>query len=1158
MNKKQFSEYIKHFDFKNLFINLGWDNYANEISIAVDGSEFSLKGSAQKRGFVIVVCPPEEHGDIPLSAVRKKIENYFRKYHHEHLIIYNNHSLTKQIWQFVIQENDKPRRVREIPYNINQDPEMLYQRLRGLFFTLEEEEKITLVDVTARVRENLAKNSEKVTKKFYTEFKKQHASFLGFIKGIDDLIKDEDNEDKQWYASIMMNRLMFCYFIQKRSYLDNDINYLQNKLKEVKQKAGENIFYSFYREFLLQLFRQGLGTPEKERHLNVNLGKIPYLNGGLFDIHELERKFDKIKIKDQAFEKVFNFFDQWNWHLDTRIEASGRDINPDVIGYIFEKYVNDRAAMGAYYTKEDITGYISKNTIIPSLFDKVRKGYPKAFEKSGYVWSFLKNSGDSYIYDAVKKGIPAEGGLFDDLPEDIKKGFNPELENKIVDDAKPLLFDLRTPWNQKAPSEIALPTEIYRELIERRKRYAEIKGKIEQGEITEINDFITYNLNIRQFIQDILENTDDPDLIRYFFKAIAGNIRDKEENEKIIRPISILDPTCGSGAFLFAAMNILEPLYESCIEKMEQFTAEAPRKYKFFHKVLADANSEEHPNLKYYIYKSIILKNLYGVDIMHEAVEIAKLRLFLKMVGAVDINLRKPNFGLEPLPDIDFNIKVGNTLVGCATEKELLSIIEKREGLFAKDKLSKFKDEFYNIARAFSIFQNSQLVTDKDSYTQKKAKTDLRKRLDALNDKLNGYLASTYGIKKYEDLGGNTRLFSSNNSLKQHTKEYEQWLESHQPFHWFAEFYEIINENGGFDVIIGNPPYVEYSKIRNKYAIKGYETESCGNLYAFIMEVSMKITNNFSRIGIIIPLSGYCTFRMEKLNKFFIKRCNRTYISFYSFRPSKLFDGANRTIGIGIYSKNDSIKEKKHFTTTYRKWTAQYRKFLFNTVFYRQFSRFNFQNQYPKIEKKCEDNILNKIFKKNRCIDFYTTKINKQNCIFYKNVGGLYWKIITDFKPKFYENGKLGINTRETHIYIDRKEFMYVILALLNSNLFWFWYITTSDCWALNPSDIRKLPIEVEKINSIDKENIKKLTLRLMNDLNNNSVWAQRIHKGKNKTKFQQFEPRKSKNIIDTIDQYFAKYYGFTEEELDYIINYDIKYRMGKELLNNENEKGNE
>lgn len=144
----------------------------------------------------------------------------------------------------------------------------------------------------------------------------------------------------------------------------------------------------------------------------------------------------KFKIKDQAFEKVFNFFDQWNWHLDARIEATGKDINPDVLGYIFEKYINDRAAMGAYYTKEDITDYISKNTIIPSIFDKAKKRYPEAFKKNSNIWLFLKNSGDAYIYDAVKKGISTEGGLFDDLPEDVKKGFNPDLEKKIVDEKR--------------------------------------------------------------------------------------------------------------------------------------------------------------------------------------------------------------------------------------------------------------------------------------------------------------------------------------------------------------------------------------------------------------------------------------------------------------------------------------------------------------------------------------------------------------------------------------------------------------------------------------------------------------------------------------------------------------------------------------------------
>ncbi|PJF33202.1 MAG: hypothetical protein CUN57_02780, partial [Phototrophicales bacterium] len=129
---------------------------------------------------------------------------------------------------------------------------------------------------------------------------------------------------------------------------------------------------------------------------------------------------------------------------------------------------------------------------------------------------------------------------------------------------------------------------------------------------THINDFITYNLNIRQFTQDYIERTEDPVFIRLFYKALTK--------------VTILDPTCGSGAFLFAAMNILEPLYETCIKRMEEFVDEQPGKHKFFEETLEYVNNEDHPNLQYFIYKSIILNNLYGVDIMKEAVEIAKLR----------------------------------------------------------------------------------------------------------------------------------------------------------------------------------------------------------------------------------------------------------------------------------------------------------------------------------------------------------------------------------------------------------------------------------------------------------------------------------------------------------------------------------------------------
>jgi len=250
--------------------------------------------------------------------------------------------------------------------------------------------------------------------------------------------------------------------------------------------------------------------------------RISYLNGGLFDIHEIEHKYKEIDIADEAFEKIFDFFDAYQWTLDTRANSSGDEINPDVIGYIFEKYINNRAENGAYYTKEDITEYIGKNCIIPNLFDAVERAWPHQFKKEGDIWRLVKSSGDAYIYDAVKKGVNEK------LPQEIEKGINNVEE--------------RTDWNKSAPDNFALPTEIWREVVERRKRYAEIKEKIKEGHIHHINDFITYNLNIRQLAQDVIEQSDDPDFIRAWWEAL--------------NKITILDPTCGSGAFLFAALNI--------------------------------------------------------------------------------------------------------------------------------------------------------------------------------------------------------------------------------------------------------------------------------------------------------------------------------------------------------------------------------------------------------------------------------------------------------------------------------------------------------------------------------------------------------------------------------------------------------------------------
>ena len=1072
LTKKEFSDYIKQFNFRELFNDMGWNNDKTKQPIVVDNETYTLQAVGEKSGFKIMLCNPQPNGLLPDYNTRKKIETKVTKLFQEHLIIFFDTKNTEQIWQLVVRQSGKPTKVTETRWHINQDPELLYQRAAGIFFELDEEDKITIVDVKKRIGENFQQNNEKVTKQFYDKFKKEHGSFLQFIKGI----SDKANQD--WYASLMLNRLMFCYFIQKKGFLDNNKNYLRDKLRACKEKKGKVKFYSFYRDFLLVLFHKGLNEPTQNQDVKIEIGKIPYLNGGLFDEHELEKTHTEIDINDKAFEQLFDFFDQYEWHLDTSVTATGKDINPDVIGYIFEKYINDRADMGAYYTKEDITDYISKNCILPYLFDETKRNYPKGFNADGELWQMVKTSGDEYIYDAVKKGVDLA------LPDEIKQG--------IKEVSK------RTDWNKPATINYALPTEIWREVVDRRNRYTEVKTKIDKGEINTINDFITYNLNIRQFAQDTVENTNDPELLKHFYKALNS--------------VTIIDPTCGSGAFLFAAMNILEPLYESCIQRMENFVAEAKKgKYDFFEKTLAQVKSPEHPNLQYFIYKSIILRNLYGVDIMKEAVEIAKLRLFLKLVATVEADYRKPNLGLEPLPDIDFNIRAGNTLVGFATEAELQKgLTYTLDGAIAKPLI---EEKCEIVANAFKRYKEIQLTYGDDFKEFKKAKAELNKRLKELNHELNQLLhMQASGLK------------------------YDTWLKTHQPFHWFAEYYEIIEGNGGFDIVIGNPPYVEYSKVRDTYKIKEYATEKCSNLYGYVIERSYKILNAKGLIGMIIPISAFSNSSMESLQKYF-KKFPVTYISNFHQRPAALFEGVLQRLSIFICYKESQLKEI-HSTIVFR-WKVDTRNILFPSLFYTKCDQSK-QDNSLKIGHNIESGILTKYLHHTPISSLVSKSTITYNSIHYRTAGGGYW--VTILNTPF---DTTSLSNKSTYF---RKEFNSKVLsAVLNSNLFWWFYTINFDQFNFKDYMIFGFRFNFPTDKSISQK-LLKLSDKLEKELLENSTTYTINSKTRGSNETITYNKYLSKKTMDEIDNILADHYGFTSEELDFILNYDIKYRMSKEV----------
>ncbi|MBA3533896.1 MAG: SAM-dependent methyltransferase, partial [Ardenticatenales bacterium] len=669
--------------------------------------------------------------------------------------------------------------------------------------------------------------------------------------------------------------------------------------------------------------------PEAQRSPEVQqlLGKIPYLNGGIFERHQIEKQHgETIRIADRAFKRLFAFFDEYHWHLDDRPLRNDREINPDVLGYIFEKYINQKQ-MGAYYTKEDITEYISQNTILPFLFDEAQKKCRVAFEGEHSIWTLLVADPEHYIYPAVRKGAALP------LPAEIAAG---------LDDVSQ-----RSAWNSPTPPDHALPTEIWRETVERRRRYEAQRDKLAAGEVISINDLITYNLDIRQFAQDVIEGSEGPELIRAFWRALQR--------------VTVLDPTCGSGAFLFAALNILQPLYEACLDRMAALVADlkpddSPLKYKDFKELLAQVAT--HPNEDYFILKSIVVNNLYGVDIMPEAVEIAKLRLFLKLVAQVERDDRKPNMGVEPLPDIDFNIRAGNTLVGFATREEVQRALttqrvagdvhQAKMLVFDEDEetMRRIEEKAGDIDRLFVLFREMQSKHDMDSGEFAATKRALRQRLGEMEEELNRYLAREYSVDP-----ANKAAF-------------EMWLKSHQPFHWFVEFFGILQQ-GGFDVIIGNPPYVEYRLVRKTYILPPnlYKSELVANLYAFCMERSCMLIDSEGWFGMIVPTGVLGLDKASMLREVLLQTFGHNYCSTYAIRPSKLFEGVDQRLC--IYMGESVVRLGKELrdicTTRHQMWSSGERPTLFEEMEYHSSFLYERLKRIPQIGTFQAEKIIEKL-----------------------------------------------------------------------------------------------------------------------------------------------------------------------------------------------------
>ena len=285
----------------------------------------------------------------------------------------------------------------------------------------------------------------------------------------------------------------------------------------------------------------------------------------------------------------------------------------------------------------------------------------------------------------------------------------------------------------------------------------------------------------------------------------------------------------------------------------------------------------------------------------------------------------------------------------------------------------------------------------------------------------------------------------------------------------------------------------------------------------------------------IVPLSLVCTERMSKIRQ--IVTQNEAWLSSYDMRPNSLFEGVSQRLTI-VLGRNTGDGETNVFTGGYRRWAAEERNHLLVTTEYLALAKPGQGDlAIPKLRVPIEASVLVKIGQ-NRLGNFTV----KQGEPFWVHRIVRYFVKAVDFIPVF--RSAAGTKGKSE----DYKEFIFeqgertAVIATLNSSLFYWFWRCHGDGFHCGYHDVYFMPFR--RPEAPVRKSLAGLHRRLMTSFQNNSS-VKEVATRTGKIQYQEFSPKPSKPIIDEIDRALAEHYGFSDEELDFIVNYDAKYRMG-------------
>jgi hypothetical protein len=404
------------------------------------------------------------------------------------------------------------------------------------------------------------------------------------------------------------------------------------------------------------------------------------------------------------------------------------------------------------------------------------------------------------------------------------------------------------------------------------------------------------------------------------------------------------------------------------------------------------------------------------------------------------------------------------------------------------------------------------------------AKEELRARLRRLTDELDLFLAGECGIDLKKKDGKNAST---------------KWYKSHQPFHWFAEFYGILKA-GGFNAIIGNPPYVVYTPEKVSYTIppESFRTFNAKNLYAYFYERSLALGNRLSHVGLIVQMTVLSAERQDSLQDILMNRGLLCAVSFPR-RPESVFEGVEMPVAILLSSHRSPPTV---FTSRVCRFYTKERNDALATVCLTPHSIRRGSHRIAKIGTGTEDIIYRKITGESLSVGDLAKKDSRW--LLYYQEACRYWTKAGMGMPFFRRNGEKMDPPHGRTVCFVSKEAACFTACLLNSSLFYWFYSVFSDCEHINDSLLHEFPVSRHWQNSPWAGLYEQLEADLAAHAKRKVITTKEGHT----IEYDEMKALLSKPVIDEIDDALGKHYGFTDEELDFIINYDIKYRMGDEI----------